>query len=101
MELWLRDLTAALGSGRLAAAGSAEGFYPSITWNLGPDRARKAWRALASQQPSIRLAQAELAAGRLRLRPEALSPGVRDLVAAALTKERALLREGAAASPEV
>lgn len=92
-QRWLAGLQQELGAGELVPGDSAggTGFYPSLVFDLGPELARRAWLALAGRQPSVRLAQSELASGRLRLRPEALNPAVREAIRFGLADMRALL----------
>lgn len=93
MSGWLQELAAVAGTGRLVPPRTADGFYPSLVWEPGPSRAREAWHALARRHPSIRLAQGELAAGLLRLRPEALAPDQREIVCSALAELRPSLQK--------
>lgn len=95
MTSWLAAVRATLGSGDLIGPSTAQGFYPSLVWRLDPSRARSLWRELASYDPSIRLAHSELASGLIRLRPEALSAGDRELIEEVLPA-KLLLAEGAA-----
>ncbi|HTY73815.1 MAG TPA: aminotransferase class V-fold PLP-dependent enzyme [Actinomycetes bacterium] len=85
---WLSGLRDALGVGRLVAPRGRDGFFPSLAFDLGPARARQAWRALADGLPSVRAAQAELGGGVLRIRPEAVAGSERDTVADALLRIR-------------
>jgi L-seryl-tRNA(Ser) seleniumtransferase len=85
-ESWLSGLAGDLGSWTVIPAGGRAHFYPSLVRALTPAAARAGWHALAACTPSVRAAAAELAAGVLRIRPEAVRMTEREHVRAALER---------------
>jgi len=80
MEVWLRQVASQIDHAHVYPPKTL-GFYPRLTVDRTPDRARHIYRRLAAGDPPVRISQATLETGRVMLCAEAIEPADRPLVA--------------------
>lgn len=83
LETWIRDLAADIPNARIQPALNGS-FYPRLFIEMSPPAARRLYKILAGNAPSIRVNQEYLASGQVALLPEGVQMSDRIVIEEAL-----------------